>query len=232
MAEDPTSCQKPALPEVRLVSEEGEHIIVKCPKCEKASKLKRSAISPNNTGYTLNGEGKCSCGLVFHAVYKDEQIRPSSDEASAEKRKSHKQYGCLGSIVIILFGVIAFNIMRDRVTNAPTKSSTTTTLSPSASLTPSHNPKTAAHGKIDKDLPRKLAVATYYEQMLRKEYGMMTVRVQGTEDETLQISMIRITDERIKEILIAGVYKEAKRANFKNIRFIDINQEETIINLK
>jgi hypothetical protein len=56
--------------------------------------------------------------------------------------------------------------------------------------------QSAAHAeKPNKDLPRKLAVATYYEPILKQRYGMALLSVQGTKDETLQISMVRITDD-------------------------------------
>jgi adenine-specific DNA methylase len=74
----------------------------------------------------------------------------------------------------------------------------------------------------NKILARKLAVATHYEPILNNRYGMALVSVQGQKEENLQISMIRITHERINEILGLGVYRESKRANFKRIIFIDI----------
>ena len=91
----------------------------------------------------------------------------------------------------------------------------------------------AAHAeKSNKDLPRKLAVVTYYEPILKQRYGMALMSVHGTKEETLQISMVRITDDRIKEILDSGVYREAKKAKLKKIKFIDINQKETIVNVR
>lgn len=86
--------------------------------------------------------------------------------------------------------------------------------------------------KANKTLARKMAVATYYEQILNQKYGMAYLSIQGTSDDTLQISMVRITEDRIREVLALGVYGEAKKAKFKNIKFIDINQKATFVNLK
>lgn len=86
--------------------------------------------------------------------------------------------------------------------------------------------------KINKDLARKMAVATYYEPVLKQKYGMAVVSVQGPKGEELQISMVRITNERIQSILDSGVYKEAKKVKFKKINFIDANQEQTSVQIK
>ncbi|WP_157046103.1 hypothetical protein [Geotalea uraniireducens] len=77
-----------------------------------------------------------------------------------------------------------------------------------------------------------MAVATYYESILNQRYGMALLSVQDPKNETLQISMVRITDDRIKEVLGSGVYRDAKKAKFKKIKFIDINQKETIVNIR
>ncbi len=87
-------------------------------------------------------------------------------------------------------------------------------------------------GQTSKNLPRKLAVATYYERVLQQKYGMASLSVQGSNDEIPQISMVRITGDRIKEILGSGLYREAKKAKFRIIRFIDINQNESIVNVR
>lgn len=79
--------------------------------------------------------------------------------------------------------------------------------------------------KHDSDiLARKMAVATYYEQILKKEYGMAVVSVQGNKDEILQISLVRVTDDRCNSILRSGLYNEAKKAKFKRVVFVDANQ--------
>lgn len=53
------------------VSEEDGYIMIKCPKCEKVSKIRKTLAQKINTGYKLGGEGACSCGLAFDEVYKD-----------------------------------------------------------------------------------------------------------------------------------------------------------------
>lgn len=58
----------------RLYSGAIGYIYVKCPKCEKVSRIKQSVTFQTDTGYTLNGTGKCSCGLVFDKIRKDDQI--------------------------------------------------------------------------------------------------------------------------------------------------------------
>ena len=86
--------------------------------------------------------------------------------------------------------------------------------------------------KTNKNLARKMAVATYYEPVLKQKYGMAVVSVQGPKDEVMQISMLRITNERIQSILDSGVYKEAKKAKFKKIIFIDVNQKRTTVQVQ
>lgn len=85
--------------------------------------------------------------------------------------------------------------------------------------------------KSDKNLARKMAVATYYEPILKQKYGMAVVSVQGPKDEVLQISMVRITNDRIQSVLDSGVYKEAKKAKFKKIIFVDVNQQQTSVQI-
>ena len=87
--------------------------------------------------------------------------------------------------------------------------------------------------KQDSDiLTRKLAVATYYEQILKNEYMMAVVSVQGAREEILQISLIRVTPDRCNSILRSGLYNEAKKAKFNRIVFVDVNQEKTIFEIK
>lgn len=81
-------------------------------------------------------------------------------------------------------------------------------------------------------LARKLAVTTYYDEILNKKYGMAVLSIQDKNEETLQISMVRITKDRIDEVLNTGLYKEAKKAKFKTIKFIDINKEVTIVEVR
>jgi hypothetical protein len=81
-------------------------------------------------------------------------------------------------------------------------------------------------------LARKLAVAIYYEEILKKEYTMAVVSVQGNKEEILQVSLIRVTDDRCNSILRSGLYNDAKKAKFRRIVFVDINQEEISFEIK
>lgn len=87
--------------------------------------------------------------------------------------------------------------------------------------------------KHDSDiLARKMAVATYYEQILKKEYTMAVVSVRGNKDEILQVSLIRVTADRCNSILRSGLYNEAKKAKFRRIVFVDANQEKNSFEIK
>jgi len=54
---------KPALPAMLWDSEEEGYICIKCPQCNKESRIKETAATKTSTGYKLAGEGKCTCGL-------------------------------------------------------------------------------------------------------------------------------------------------------------------------
>ncbi len=87
--------------------------------------------------------------------------------------------------------------------------------------------------KHDSDiLARKLAVATYYEQILKNEYMVAVVSVQGAKDDILQVSLISVPADRCISILRSGLYDEAKKAKFRRIVFVDINQEKYSFEIK
>lgn len=86
--------------------------------------------------------------------------------------------------------------------------------------------------KTDKNLAKKMAVATYYEPILKQQFGMAMVSVKGTKNEALQISLVSVTSDRIQSILDSGVYREAKKAKFKQVRFIDANQNQSVIQIQ
>jgi hypothetical protein len=77
-----------------------------------------------------------------------------------------------------------------------------------------------------------MAVATYYESALKQQYGMAFVRVRGSKNEILFISMVRVTDDRIAAVLKSGLYKEARKAKFRKIIFQDAGEEQTVVNIK
>jgi hypothetical protein len=93
-------------------------------------------------------------------------------------------------------------------------------------------PLNAFAEKSDKDLAKKMAVATYYESALKQQYGMAFVRVRGSKNEILFISMVRVTDDRIAAVLKSGLYKEARKAKFRKIIFQDAGEEQTVVNIK
>lgn len=97
-------------------------------------------------------------------------------------------------------------------------------------ISPTPSPQAAPvkpMSKHDSDiLSRKLAVATYYEQILKNEYMNAVVSVQGAKDEILQVSLIKVTADRCHSILRSGLYDEAKKAKFRRIVFVDANQEK------
>ena len=59
------------LPSMRWDSEDETFICVKCPKCGKEAKIKKTTAQKTSTGYTLSGEGSCSCGLTFDTISQD-----------------------------------------------------------------------------------------------------------------------------------------------------------------
>lgn len=87
-------------------------------------------------------------------------------------------------------------------------------------------------GNPDKYLSRKLAVATYYEQILKQNYGTAGITVTGAKNNILSIVMIRVPEDRIKTILDAGLYRDAKKARFKEIIFTDALQHKTSVDIR
>jgi predicted amidophosphoribosyltransferase len=53
-------------------SEDDVFVCVKCPKCKKESKIRKAGAHKTKTGYSLDGEGTCSCGLTFDKIEKRE----------------------------------------------------------------------------------------------------------------------------------------------------------------
>jgi hypothetical protein len=125
---------------------------------------------------------------------------------------------------------------RERIKRRPASPATDVPGKPEAPVaeqTKQPEPDPAAPAKkADKDLPRKMAVATYFESALQKEYGTATVAVKGDSDQILSITMIRVTGERIQTVLDAGLYREAKKAKFKQIVFTDFNHKDTVVNIR
>lgn len=59
------------LPSMLWDSEDETYIWVKCPRCDKESKIKKTTACKTSTGYSLSGDGKCSCGLTFDTISQD-----------------------------------------------------------------------------------------------------------------------------------------------------------------
>lgn len=56
--------------------------------------------------------------------------------------------------------------------------------------------------------------------------------VKGDSNEILSVLMIRVTKERIQTILDAGLYREAKKAKFKQIVFTDFEHKDTVVSIR
>lgn len=126
-----TSQGKFALHSIQWESEEENYISVKCPKCGKISNVNKSNVVYSNAtttsiDYTVNGQGTCSCGLVFDTIVKPLEMPESSETISVSQRNSFyansnatktkfklKWWGWL----IILF--IVLNIMNTCVSSTP-----------------------------------------------------------------------------------------------------------------
>ncbi|MDD5285715.1 MAG: TM2 domain-containing protein [Desulfuromonadaceae bacterium] len=58
-------------------SEDGVCICVKCPKCYKSSIINKTTARKTDTGYSLDGEGTCSCGLTFDKIERNNTLNSS-----------------------------------------------------------------------------------------------------------------------------------------------------------
>jgi hypothetical protein len=146
-----------------------------------------------------------------------------------------KWYQTWKGLFLILFVLGIFGqAFDDRSAKSTTSTKATNSIAANASnQAPPEKAKTSDGKKItDKNLARKLAVATYYEQFLQQTYGMVIVSVQGQKNEVLQISMLVIPNGRIQSILDSGVYKEAKKTQFNKIVFIDADKKRTTVELQ
>jgi hypothetical protein len=65
------------LPAMIWDSEDGACICVICPKCYKSSIIKKTTAQKTNTGYSLDGEGTCSCGLIFDEIERKSTLNSS-----------------------------------------------------------------------------------------------------------------------------------------------------------
>lgn len=90
-------------------SEDDGFISVKCPKCAKISNIKKLAAIKTSTGYKLNGEGKCACGLVFDEIYRDERVkcpRCGSTEVTVQKEGFDAGSACCGAFLVGPLGLL------------------------------------------------------------------------------------------------------------------------------
>jgi len=61
------------LPSMLWDSEDETYICVKCPRCNKEAKIRKTTASKTSNGYSLSGEGNCSCGLTFDTINKSDK---------------------------------------------------------------------------------------------------------------------------------------------------------------
>lgn len=100
---------KPALPAMIWDGEGYGFISVKCPQCSKISNIKQSSADKTATGYRLKGEGKCSCGLTFNEIYRDERVKcPNcgSTEITVMKEGFNAQGACCGALLVGPLGLL------------------------------------------------------------------------------------------------------------------------------
>lgn len=105
---DPQS-SKPSLPAMIWEYEEPGFISVKCPSCGKSSNVKDSATFKTATGYKVNGQGKCACGLVFDEIYRDERVKCpkcGSTEVTIQKEGFDAGSACCGAFLVGPFGLL------------------------------------------------------------------------------------------------------------------------------
>lgn len=100
--------------------EEGDgYITIQCPRCSKSSIIKEALVSKSDTGYKVNGEGRCACGLVFNEIYRnkinpneiyqDQQIKCpkcGSPEFSIQKEGFQAGSACCGAILAGPLGLL------------------------------------------------------------------------------------------------------------------------------
>src|SRR5674476_1417555 len=73
--------------------EGGVDISIQCPSCNKDSSIKKAKVTKTDTGYKVNGQGRCACGFVFTEIKGDKRLRcPIAVQWSyRSKRKAFKQ---------------------------------------------------------------------------------------------------------------------------------------------
>ncbi len=81
ISDQATSCPRcgfPRTPKEKLAMiwdfEDADYIYVNCPNCGKNSKIKKNIATKTNYGYSLFGDGSCTCGLVFDIITKPADI--------------------------------------------------------------------------------------------------------------------------------------------------------------
>jgi tellurium resistance protein TerD len=100
---------KPVLPPMIWEYEEPGYISVKCPSCGKSSNVKETSALKTTTGYKLNGEGQCACGLVFKEIYRDERIKCpkcGSTEIVVQKEGFDAGSACCGAFLVGPLGLL------------------------------------------------------------------------------------------------------------------------------
>jgi DNA-directed RNA polymerase subunit RPC12/RpoP len=89
--------------------EKDGYISIQCPSCSKSSVIKEALVSKTATGYKVNGEGRCACGLVFNEICRDKRIKcPNcgSTEISIQKEGFNAGSACCGAILAGPLGIL------------------------------------------------------------------------------------------------------------------------------
>lgn len=215
--------------------------LVKCRECgKKISALAKACPNcgcPRDDQMLLHGKfpGKkcvnCQALIPVQADYcpkcSAKQTGPGTVKGASPRIKKW-----VWVVIVVVVLIVGVNVFKRRPASPPTDVPNKPE-APAAEQAKQSEPATATTTKkADKDLPRKLAVATYFESALQKQYGTATVSVKGDNDEILSITMIRVTEERIQTILDAGLYREAKKAKFRQIVFTDFSHKDTVVSLR
>ena len=91
-------------------SEDNTFISVACPSCSKESKIRKTSATGTRIGYKLNGEGTCSCGLVFDRIEKANEV--SSQRTFVANQQSRRSTAGLLALLLGGLGIHHFYLGR------------------------------------------------------------------------------------------------------------------------
>jgi tellurium resistance protein TerD len=89
--------------------EGGVDISIQCPSCNKDSSIKKAKVTKTDTGYKVNGQGRCACGFVFTEIKGDKRLRCphcGSMELSIQKEGFQAGPACCGAILAGPLGLL------------------------------------------------------------------------------------------------------------------------------